>query len=425
MSTSERALVTSERIFAALRRKQAINVLLAGRLATIPSAGALRRALDRLQARHPLLRVRIVDDERPRLTATGVGPIPVRIIERRAPDALASIVEDELNRPFEAERGPLIRAVLLRDAEFAELALVWDHSIADGVAGRVAFGDLLRGLAEPERELGELAQPEPIDALLSVRELELRPGVRAARRTIAGAQRLEPRVRRVLGEPAAASADRTTRVELRSVRGPDLQRLRARAREHGTTIYGALAAAAALALVAGAGPRWLRTVAITSAADVRAQLGLGEVFGNYNLGPSYLLRVGARAGLWPLAGEARTRLRAGLGERNLARFAKLLALTDAGVELLDSPLAEAGAQLTGARHLGLSNLGAVEFGEAGVAAGLGPCLFAASIQQFDLAVFAVGHADALELCFAYLAARLEPRAVRAIADHCVALLRAA
>ena len=78
-----------------------------------------RRALDRLQKRHPILSV-CVDgepDSVPSFRQADVTPIPLRIVEDEPALRWEVEVGKELARPFNPSRAPLIRAVLIRAPE--------------------------------------------------------------------------------------------------------------------------------------------------------------------------------------------------------------------------------------------------------------------------------------------------------------------
>ncbi|BBL77217.1 hypothetical protein MishRS11D_43150 (plasmid) [Methylomagnum ishizawai] len=89
---------------------------------------ALRRAFDHLALRHASLRTRFqAGEDRPcqRIDPDG------RVAWSLAPDSAAASAA--IGQPFDLERGPLCRAILVRVAEdIHELWLGWHHLIADG-----------------------------------------------------------------------------------------------------------------------------------------------------------------------------------------------------------------------------------------------------------------------------------------------------
>ncbi|HEV2846484.1 MAG TPA: amino acid adenylation domain-containing protein, partial [Thermoanaerobaculia bacterium] len=129
--------------------------------------GALRSALSAVWSRHEALRARFTaEDGQPLQTFAEPGPLPLAIVDfSGAPSApaLDEAAADAVRRPFDLERGPLLRAVLFHLApERFRLALVVHHLVADGVS-----------LAILEREiglfyrsaLGQAAPAPPLPAL--------------------------------------------------------------------------------------------------------------------------------------------------------------------------------------------------------------------------------------------------------------------
>jgi len=114
-----------------------------------PAPERLRRVLDQLQRQYPLLRVRIVrrgsdfwyDSE-------DVPPIPLEVIQQDAGQHWEHLAEAELNRPFDAARGPLLRCTYLLPS--ADLVLTFHHAVMDGTSGTVLVNRLLALCASDE-----------------------------------------------------------------------------------------------------------------------------------------------------------------------------------------------------------------------------------------------------------------------------------
>lgn len=106
-----------------------------------------RRALDSLQARHPMLSVSI-DTELNRVPhfKKADGPeIPLRIAAGGS--SWEREVEYEMRTLFDPTKAPLIRTVLIHEPERAFLILVTHHSIADGMSSVFLLRDLLTALS--------------------------------------------------------------------------------------------------------------------------------------------------------------------------------------------------------------------------------------------------------------------------------------
>ena len=108
-----------------------------------------RRALDRLQKRHPIMTVCIdgEPDSVPSFRQAAAAPIPLRIVEEEPELRWEAEVGKELATPFNPIRAPLIRAVLIQGARDAAFMLVAHHSIADGLSLAYAIRDTLDALA--------------------------------------------------------------------------------------------------------------------------------------------------------------------------------------------------------------------------------------------------------------------------------------
>jgi hypothetical protein len=100
-----------------------------------------RRALDALQRRHPLMNVGVNPALRS-FESDGAQRIPLRVVEGPAA-CWTDEVRRELATPFRADQAPLIRAVLLHEAQQTVLILTAHHAIADGLSLTFAVRDLL------------------------------------------------------------------------------------------------------------------------------------------------------------------------------------------------------------------------------------------------------------------------------------------
>ena len=109
-----------------------------------------RDALDLVQLRHPLLSVRIETDRdsRHHFCREPAAPIPLRVVHgNNASQRWESELELELSIPFNARPAPLVRAVLLHEANQAVFIVVAHHSIADGLSIAFVIRDVLQVLS--------------------------------------------------------------------------------------------------------------------------------------------------------------------------------------------------------------------------------------------------------------------------------------
>lgn len=263
-----RPLGSMEEFLWLLDQNRPIHIALAGQIQGATTARQWREALDRVQARHPLLSVCIDtngDDAHPHFFQ-GAAPIPFRLVQGNdVVQHWESEIELELSIPFDPRQAPLVRAVLLHEAKKAVVILAAHHSIADGLSIAFVIRDLLQALSgdpigllpllpaheellgitesnaaqtEPSKEVDTAAPTRPA---VYVRKEDLRPNVKGLRLT------------------------------------PELTgRLRERSRREGTTVHGALASALALAHWQTNPASVKEPVRVCSPIDTRKILGLGE-----------------------------------------------------------------------------------------------------------------------------------------------------
>ena len=127
-------------------------------------AGLLKRCLDELVARHEPLRTTFrAIDGRPFQAIADSGEWPMEFLDlstRAGGEAEAEAqrrAHDAAERPFDLERGPLVRALLLKTAPLSHvLVLSMHHIVSDGLSIRVLFKELkalheafAAGLASP------------------------------------------------------------------------------------------------------------------------------------------------------------------------------------------------------------------------------------------------------------------------------------
>jgi hypothetical protein len=195
----------------------------------VGTAAPWREVLEVLQWRHPLLRVRIEREAsaHPTFVTDEVADIPLRMSD--ADIGWAGEMSRELQMPFDHRNAPLIRAVVCGDRTGCTLLLTVHHAIADGISLTWVFRDVLLLLSG--QKLEPLAAPVSQDEILgnafrAVPEKPARavPAVTA----IGGAFRERLQVQHRL-----LSRDVTTA-------------LAEKARSEGTTVFGALSAAAIL-----------------------------------------------------------------------------------------------------------------------------------------------------------------------------------
>ena len=292
-----RELGSGERIFC-LRPDRPTHVVSAYEIVGATSVEDWSAALGALQRRHPLLATCIRNGENgwPAFHAAS-GEIPLRVVPGPIPDDWEREMERELATPFALSPGPLLRAVLLHEPSRVILLLSIVHCVTDGMSGTFLMRDLLTALSG-----GAL---EPLPLLPSMETLL------AQRAEAAPPPSLLPDL--PAGRAAVQVPDDTRPCVTRRSLSPTLTAtLRDLARREGTSVFGALCAAAVLARRSTASEPG--SVIVSYPIDIRAMLGVGDD----NL---YLLSGGrmafppdaaepAESQLWDLARAAREHVKA-------------------------------------------------------------------------------------------------------------------
>jgi hypothetical protein len=145
-----------------------MNLVLVLRLTRSPSHGEVKSVLRAIQARHPLLRSRVVKKGGSYRFETGdVTCVPVTTKRREGNDDWRGVAEKELIKGFESVEEPLLRAILLGERDGGgrgELLLTIHHAIADGPACKEIVGQLLAGCGityDPDSPPDDTPQPFP------------------------------------------------------------------------------------------------------------------------------------------------------------------------------------------------------------------------------------------------------------------------
>ncbi|MFI9230218.1 condensation domain-containing protein [Streptomyces rimosus] len=244
---------------------------------------ALGRALTALVQRHEVLRTRYGQcDGEPYQEVTDAAPVPVEVVPAEG-DA-AELLREAAARPFDLTGGPVLRALVVRHAAEDHTVLLTLHHIAiDGGSLAVVARELstLYGAAVGGDEAlsGTLPGPAPQYADFARREHAamdvLESGLEYWLRRLAGARPVP------LPAPAAGSGAAARRGEAALLAEPlppaVLEGLRATGREHRSTLFTVVLAAAYATVLAATGSTDLVLGCASShrdRADVRDLVGL-------------------------------------------------------------------------------------------------------------------------------------------------------
>lgn len=149
--------------------KTPVNCVMAARIRGRIGEENLRRALDKVQLRHPPLRANVLEDEKHPMFVFRHDPeqIPLRIVPRRGDQDWRAETISEWERPFCLSREPPVRLTWIRadSDEVSELLLVGHHCACDGASLVTIFRELLTITDQPNLEL------EPYEPFVSLGHL--------------------------------------------------------------------------------------------------------------------------------------------------------------------------------------------------------------------------------------------------------------
>jgi hypothetical protein len=375
-----RSLGSLEHLFWLLDQNRFVHFAVMALISGETSPRDWRRALDRLQKRHPILSVCIAGEPGsvPAFRQADASPIPLRIVEDESELRWEAELGKELATPFNPSRAPLMRAVLIQGARDAAFILVAHHSIADGLSLAYAIRDTLDALAGrslrplpwlPSQDDMMKVSDSPVDGQQQDQAGTAMPGVYRpddnARPTVKGLQ---------------LSAGLTSRV-------------RKRARVEGTTVHGALCAALVLAS-REVSPAWPQiSLRILSPINARPLLGAGESCGVF-LGATTSVFDRQATDFWDIARDARIGVADNQTSENIAvQLSIFRQVVGNGAEV--ATVAEFAAKVF-ANEVLLTNLGSLsfdrQFGPVTLKAMFGPAVLTGFEGQQTIGVATVNGA---------------------------------
>jgi len=299
-----RSLGSLEHLFWLLDQHHFVHFAVTALISGETSPRDWRRALDRLQKRHPILSVCIdgEPDSVPLFRQADATPIPLRIVKDEPELRWEAEVGKELATPFNPSRAPLIRALLIQGARDAAFVLIAHHSIADGLSLVYAMRDTLDALA------GRLLPPLPWlpsqDDMMTVSD-----------------SRMDDQEQDQAGAamPAVYRPHDNAHPTVKGLRlSPGLtSSVRDRARREGTTVHGALCAALVLASREVFSAWREMPLRIFSPINARPLLGVGESCGVF-LGATTSVFDRQAMDFWDIARDARIGVAVNQTSENIA-----------------------------------------------------------------------------------------------------------
>jgi hypothetical protein len=375
-----RSLGSLEHLFWLLDQHHFVHFAVTALISGETSSRDWRRALDRLQKRHPILSVCIdgEPDSVPLFRQAEATPIPLRIVEHEPELRWEAEIGKELATPFNPSRAPLIRALLIQGARDAAFMLVAHHSIADGLSLAYAIRDTLDALA------GRFLRPLPWlpsqDDMMNVPDSFL-DGQEQDQAGVAMPAVYRPH-----------DNARPTVKGLRLSRGLTSS-IRDRARQEGTTVHGALCAALVLASREVFAAWREIPFRIFSPIDARPLLDAGESCGVF-LGATTSVFDREAMDFWDIARDARIGVAANkTGEKIAAQLSTFRRVVGDGADV--ATVAEFGAKAFASEVL-LTNLGSLsfdrQFGPVELKAMFGPAVLTGLEGQQTIGVATVNGA---------------------------------
>lgn len=126
----------------------------------------LVQVLKKVAKMHPLIGVRVVIDSNQDawFTEECDAPLPLKVTRRKSNRQWIDILENEQKIPFDFEKGPLIRFILLKSDEISDLIVICQHSICDGISLANIIHDIMFLLSNLEIKVKRIDPVLPVPA---------------------------------------------------------------------------------------------------------------------------------------------------------------------------------------------------------------------------------------------------------------------
>ncbi|MCP4136396.1 MAG: hypothetical protein GY754_35830 [bacterium] len=136
-----------------------------------------KNAVLEVRKRHPLLRCRIKEDRQHNLlfTTDGAEDIEIEVIPREKPDHWITVYNNKHTLPFDFEKRPPIRFVLVQSTDISELIILCHHVICDGKSLAYLVRDVMEHLGDQSKEAEILPDPVLMNAAAIPGDAKLNP----------------------------------------------------------------------------------------------------------------------------------------------------------------------------------------------------------------------------------------------------------
>jgi hypothetical protein len=265
-----RRLGAFERMYHRYEQKSTMHFCVVAELADDLDPSALDAALLAVQRRHPLLNAYVGDHPQSRLgfyRPPSVPAIPVTVVDAGPGRAWRDLVAEELTRPFDTSRAPMIRMLLLHAGPNSPAAIVLtvDHVIADGLSAGCILRDLFSALNG--QDLQAMPVPPSQEELLGrLRDGQPAPGASG---------QPQPEQPRWLATPSTIRPFDGAPPHLSAIAfdGDLTRRLIARARSEQTTVHSALVSAMSRVIIESGRNEFVRML---TPSDFRSHIGADD-----------------------------------------------------------------------------------------------------------------------------------------------------
>ncbi|CBL44901.1 Hypothetical protein HDN1F_13180 [gamma proteobacterium HdN1] len=308
----ERPLGATENLYWRFDRVSPLNFGSVVRLQGEIDHAHMRKALHAIQARHPLLRVKIECDAKGRpWFRSGVGEIAMDVLEA-SHDQVWPTLEKAVNAPVDTVNGPLMRCLLLKHGPAdSTLVMNFHHAVSDGKSSIFLARDILQSLARQHRGMSaKLEALQPV-GYYGNRIPKLEPwagkeSMKTAWKTLKGvAQFLEgvgfPTGLQRYKDPEFKAAPGVM-LEPRIIEKAQMQALLQKTKAENATLQCVLNAALSLTVAEDSPTGMLQRTACSQVLDVRCRLEppVGEDCGLFCSGATSLHTMDASTPFWPL-----------------------------------------------------------------------------------------------------------------------------
>lgn len=134
----------------------------------------LEEALLKVQKKHPLagVRVEMTKDKKQFITTENVPKIPL-IEFNRDETSWKDVVKEELCKPFDIFKGPMIRVFLIQRENISDVVAVFHHGLCDGLSAVLFLHDVFLFLANPDMPVNPYTDAPIFSKLIKKNILEI------------------------------------------------------------------------------------------------------------------------------------------------------------------------------------------------------------------------------------------------------------